>query len=81
MPAYAAQADAREIARINNCSPKKIEVISQTLGQDSQTLYRVECSMPKMTGDVSANTATALIVRCDGAICAMLRALSGSEQK
>ena len=41
------QAQAREVARLNNCPVKKIEVYQNSLGETGQTIYRVQCNMPK----------------------------------
>ncbi len=74
-PASAADpAQAREVARINNCPPKKIEVYQQSLGAQGKTLYRVECNMPKAKSDAAAG-ATALLVSCDENLCEMLRTM------
>ena len=56
-PALAGQAEAREAARMNNCTPKKIEVFQNALGSFGKTVYKVSCNLPKMAG--TANTATA----------------------
>jgi len=69
------QWQAREVARMNNCPPKKIEVYQQTLGTDGKTIYRVECNMPKGKGDSSTPTASALLVACDETLCEFQRAL------
>lgn len=74
-PVYAGQAEAREVARINNCNPKKIEVVSNNLNQSSQTVYRVECNMPKVREGSSPGASDAILVRCDGALCDRLRAV------
>lgn len=68
------QSQAREVARMNNCPPKKIEVYQQTLGTTGNTVYRIECNMPKAK-DESAKASNAMLVRCDENICQMLRAL------
>ncbi len=73
--AHAGVAEARESARMNNCNPKKIEVISNNLNASSQTIYRVECNMPKVRADGVPDAAQAVLIRCDGAICERLRAL------
>jgi len=78
--AHAGVAEARETARLNNCSPKKIEVLSNNLGQSSQTIYRVECNMPKVRADGVADAAQALLIRCDGALCDRLRAVSNATK-
>jgi len=78
--AFAAQADAREVARLNNCTPKKIEVYKQTLGRDSQTIYRIDCTMPKTKEDAAAG-ADALLVQCDGTLCSLLRPLTTGDKK
>lgn len=77
LPSCAAEADAREVARMNNCSPKKIGVYSQTLGPDSQTIYRIDCNMPKTEGGLSSREATGLLVQCNGTLCQILRPISG----
>lgn len=76
----AASSDAREVARINNCPPKKIEVFQQTLGMEGKTVYRVECNMPKVKDDKAAPTANALLVQCVGSLCAPVR-MVGNESK
>lgn len=68
------QAQAKEVARINNCAPKKVEVYKQSLGSQGQTLYRIECNVPKSKGD-SAPGATALLVGCDESLCQLMRPL------
>ncbi|HEU0117034.1 MAG TPA: hypothetical protein VFR09_00245 [Alphaproteobacteria bacterium] len=72
------QWQAREVARLNNCPPKKIEVYSQTLGTDGKTIYRVDCNMPKGKGDDSSAgpKADALLVSCDETLCELLRPLA-----
>lgn len=74
--AFAGSSDAREVARLNNCNPKKIEVFSQSLGPDSPTIYRVECNMPKTTKEASPQAADAVLIQCNGALCDMLRPVS-----
>ncbi len=72
-PSYASASQAREVARINNCIPKKIEVYNQKIGADTQTVYKVACNMPKVSTSNSAQVANALLVRCNGSLCQMLR--------
>ncbi len=79
--ALAGAADAREVARLNNCPPKKIEVISQIVGPDSQTVYRVECNMPKTADGDSPQSVEALLVQCSGTLCDMLRPVAKGEKK
>jgi hypothetical protein len=66
-------AQAKEVARINNCSPKKVEVYQQTLGIDGKTIYHVDCNVPKGKSDTP--TANALLISCDENLCELLRAL------
>jgi hypothetical protein len=80
--AQADQPEAREVARINNCPPKKIEVYQQSLGGEGKTIYRVECVMPKTVGD-SANAApqaTALLISCDQSLCELLRPVTEEKK-
>ncbi|HAX91698.1 MAG TPA: hypothetical protein DCY07_05765 [Rhodospirillaceae bacterium] len=78
--AHAAPADAREVARINNCIPKKIEVYQQGMGVDSPTTYRVECIAPKTVGENVPKMPPSMLVRCSGSLCEMLRPLTESKQ-
>ncbi len=69
---HADQATVKEVARINNCPPKKIEVYQQSMGQEGETVYRVECNMPKAVGG-TAPTANALLIQCKDSLCELLR--------
>lgn len=73
--AASSQSDAREVARINNCPPKKIEVFQQSLGSEAQTIYQVECTMPKVTGE-SAQGSDALLIGCQDSMCTLLRPIT-----
>jgi hypothetical protein len=68
------QPQAREVARMNNCPPKKIEVYTQTLGTEGNTIYRVDCNMPKGKGE-QGPTSNAILVSCDQSVCQLLRTL------
>lgn len=73
LPALAAdQWQAREVARINNCPPKKIEVFKATPGAMGNTIYRVDCNMPKGKGG-DGKVADALLITCDETICELLK--------
>ncbi len=76
----AAPSDAREVARINNCPPKKIEVFQQTLGIEGKTVYRVECNLPKAKEENAIKTANALLIQCSGSLCGLMRPI-GNEEK
>jgi hypothetical protein len=76
LPAFAGQPEAREVARINNCPPKKIDVYQNQVGRDSETVYQVTCTMPKTTDKGSANMPDALLIGCDGSLCELIRPLS-----
>lgn len=84
-PTYAASAaQAREVARLNNCPPKKIEVFQQTLGKDGETVYRVACNLPKSKDTneaTAASTASTLLIACNGDLCTLLRAVPDNEGK
>ena len=79
-PAFSGPFEAREVARMGNCTPKKIEVVSNNLNQSSQTIYRIECNMPKVRADGVPNQSEAVLVRCTGAICDLLRAVPKNEK-
>ncbi len=78
---WAGTAEARETARLNNCPPKKIEVYRQTMGEAGETVYRIECNLPKMV-DTTLNgpQANAMLVSCVNTLCHAMRALE-SEKK
>ncbi|MDP9127939.1 MAG: hypothetical protein M3N08_06750 [Pseudomonadota bacterium] len=71
-PAKADQAEVREVARLNNCPPKKIEVFQQSLGPEGQTIYKVQCNMPKLA-DEKNKGADALMIGCQDSLCELLR--------
>lgn len=76
-PAYAGQAEARDVARLNNCVPAKIDVYQNQLGSEGKTVYLVTCTLPKATDkDAPANAPNALLVACDQSLCEMLRAVA-----
>lgn len=67
---------AREIARINNCPPKKVEVYQQTMGSSGETLYRVTCTLPKTVGDIPGTLPPdSVLIRCENTLCTFNRAL------
>ncbi len=74
-PAFAGLSDAREVARINNCQPKKIEVIQNFLGNRGKTVYRVMCNLPKTTSE-SPTGPDAILVGCDQSLCEFMRPVS-----
>ncbi|NDG05224.1 MAG: hypothetical protein EB121_07775 [Alphaproteobacteria bacterium] len=70
--AQSAPADARETARLNNCQPKKLDIYQQTMGSNGSTTYQVECVVAKGKDD-AAKSPDALLIRCEGSICTLLR--------
>jgi hypothetical protein len=79
LPARADQPEAREIARLNNCVPKKVEVFQQSLGAEGQTIYRVICNLPK-TADEGSKGPDALLIGCRDSLCELVRPVD-SEKK
>lgn len=79
-PAWANQSEAREVARLNNCTPKKIEVVENRLGMASQTVYRIECNMPKLGAGGMPNTASAVLVLCERSLCDLVRVVPAENK-
>ena len=80
-PAHAASSsDAREVARLNNCTPKKIEVAQQTLGTQGATFYRVSCNLPKTKDESAASMPDAILVKCDGSLCEFVRSVKAENK-
>lgn len=79
--AFAGQAEVREVALSNNCAPKKVEIYKQELGADGEVVYRIQCNLPKTTGDSGgAPPNDTILVSCHQNLCAFVRALpSGSK--
>jgi len=75
-PALADQPEAREVARINNCTPKKIDVYQNKLGNGGKTIYEVTCNLPKTTDKDNQGGPDALLISCDDSLCEMLRPVS-----
>lgn len=72
----AGTSDAREVARINNCPPKKVEVYQQSLGIEGNTVYRIECNLPKAKNENAPKTADAVLIQCTGSLCSLLRPIN-----
>ena len=80
-PAFAGQAEVRDVARVNNCPPKKIEVYQQILGDAGETVYRVECVLPKVVGgDKDAPQPSAMLISCVQNLCIMLRPIADTKK-
>lgn len=71
-PAWADQSEVKEIARNNNCPPKKIDIYQQSLGTEGQVIYRVQCTMPKMVDEANKGP-DELLIGCRDSLCQMLR--------
>jgi len=65
------QMQAREIARLNNCDPKKISIYQQRPGADGNTIYQVDCTPAKTLDTTATSSATALLIGCDGDLCTL----------
>jgi len=74
------QNEAGEIARNNNCTPKKIDVYQQSVGSDGGTIYRVACNMPKVADPNAPKTADALLISCNENLCELLRPVAGESK-
>ncbi|MBI1272853.1 MAG: hypothetical protein GC131_02060 [Alphaproteobacteria bacterium] len=68
----ASTADVRYVAIENNCTPKKIEVFNQKVGDNAEVTYRVECNLPKAR-DETSKTASAIHIRCRYDLCAFVK--------
>ena len=75
------QTEAREVARINNCIPKKIDVYQQSLGGTGKTVYLVTCTLPKPVGDEKdAKLPDSLLISCDQSLCEMIRPMTQEKK-
>ena len=79
-PAHADQAEAREVARLNNCPPKKIEIYQNLLGSQGKVIYQVTCNMPKMAGSDTASGPDAVLIGCDQSLCELIRPVSADKK-
>ena len=80
LPAFAGQPEAREVARLNNCTPKKIEVFQNSLGGTGKTIYQVTCNLPKATDKDAPTGPDALLIACDGSLCELMRPMSSDKK-
>ncbi len=80
LPAYAGTAEVREAARINNCTPKKIEVVQNFLGGTGKAVYQVSCNLPKTTGSEKAEGPDAILIGCDQSLCTLIRPVSAEKK-
>jgi len=65
-------AEVRDAARQNNCPPKKIEVLRQSIGAVGETTYQVECNLPKAK-EQEAGAPTSIIIKCQMNLCQTMR--------
>ncbi|MDD3288715.1 MAG: hypothetical protein PHX43_06915 [Alphaproteobacteria bacterium] len=80
LPSSAANIDAREVARINNCTPKKIEISRQTVGESGSTTYNVECIIAKTKEEGAEKAPDSLLIKCKGSLCELLRPVKSGEK-
>ena len=71
------QNEAGEIARNNNCTPKKIDIYQQSVGAEGDTVYRVDCNLAKTSDPNAPKAADALLISCKENLCEVLRPLAG----
>jgi hypothetical protein len=64
-PAHAAEAEARDVARSNNCAPGRLEVLLRIPGPTGRTVYKIDCTGAR-AGEVSVR------VECKGRTCTLL---------
>ena len=79
-PAHAGLAEAREVARLNNCPPKKVEVFQSLLGSQGKTIYQVSCNLPKTTGTEGASGSDAVLIGCAQSLCEFIRPVSAEKK-
>jgi hypothetical protein len=79
LPAHAGTAEARDVARANNCTPKKIEVFQNSLGTVGKTVYQVTCNLPK-SSNADKDAPDALLIACQESICSLLRPVSAAKK-
>lgn len=65
-------AEVRDAAMQNNCPPKKIEVLRQTIGSAGETSYQVECNLPKAK-EQAAGAVTSIVIKCQMNLCQTMR--------
>ncbi len=65
---FAGLAEVRDAARQSNCPPKKIEVLRQSVGNSNETLYQVDCNLPKPK-EASANQTNRITIKCQMNLC------------
>jgi len=77
--AFAGQSEVREVARLNNCIPKKIEVVQNYLGAAGKTVYQVSCNLPKTTAE-NATGSDAILIGCDQTLCTLIRSVAAEKK-
>jgi len=64
VPAQAAEAEAKEVARSSNCKPGKVEVVRRVTGSNGETIYKIACTEQKDSF---------VLVRCYQRTCLLAR--------
>jgi hypothetical protein len=78
-PSFAGQSEAREVARLNNCPPKKIEVVQNFPGSGGKTVYKATCNLPKTAGTEKAGGADSILIGCNQSLCALIHPVSAEK--
>jgi hypothetical protein len=64
LPAFAAEAEARDVAAAANGPPSRVEEVRRTVGNAGETVYRVECA---------GTDGLSVLVQCRMRQCVLLR--------
>jgi hypothetical protein len=72
LPAFAGQAEAKDLARSLNCTVKNITVQSKTTGDVPTTLYKVECEVTGGSDEAKKANGT-MLIRCEGPMCSLFK--------
>jgi hypothetical protein len=73
LPAYAGQAEAKELARNYNCAVTGVTEQSKAVGEAEITTYKVNCLLPASTSAEQQKSNGSLLIRCSAALCSLLK--------
>lgn len=73
LPAFAGMAEARDLARSQNCQVTAIVPVAMETGAGADTTYKVTCQLAGQMSEELKKANGTLFVRCEAALCWVLK--------
>ncbi len=73
LTAQAGQAEAKELARNENCVVAGISQIDASTGSTGSVTYKAVCTLPGSLSEDDKKRNGSLTIRCEGAMCSVIK--------